>query len=197
MKQNPKKKSQINPQKKFTIYAFMISFFLLIVISLSLFPEIISNYKNEIEIENENDKNIFEIQKLTIQRQNQDNIEEEKDSQVIIQVEIADTQEKRNIGLMNRKEFPEDIQGMLFVFDDKVRSGFWMKDTFIPLSIAFLGEDGRIQEIINMDPCPEGAQNQDCPVYYPEQEYKCALEVEKGFFEKQEIRIGDSIKGLP
>jgi uncharacterized membrane protein (UPF0127 family) len=193
MKKNPKTKSQKNPQKKFTIAAFMISFFLLTVIALSLFPKIISNEKNENE--NQKDKNIFEIQSLTIQRQNTEETQEYKE--VIIQAEIADTQEKRNIGLMNRKELPQNIQGMLFVFEDKVRSGFWMKDTFFPLSIAFLDEDGRIQEIINMDPCSEEAQNQDCPVYYPVMEYKYALEVEKGFFEEQEIRTGDSIKGLP
>jgi uncharacterized membrane protein (UPF0127 family) len=193
MKKNPKTKSQKNPQKKFTIAAFMISFFILTVISLSIFPKIISNDKNENE--NENGKNIFEIQSLTIQRQNTEESQEYKE--LIIQVEIADTQEKRNIGLMNRKELPQNIQGMLFVFEDKVRSGFWMKDTFFPLSIAFLDEDGRIQEIIKMDPCQEGTPDKNCPVYYPELEYKYALEVEKGFFEEQEIRTGDSIKGLP
>ena len=68
-----------------------------------------------------------------------------------LKVEVARTGQERATGLMNRKQLDAD-SGMIFVWDDPVRSGFWMKDTYIPLSIAFIAEDGTIVDIQDMQP---------------------------------------------
>ena len=66
-------------------------------------------------------------------------------------VEIADTQKSQEKGLMNRKSLDED-RGMLFVYDRDSRKSFWMKNTLIPLSIAYIAADGTIREIYDMEP---------------------------------------------
>ena len=68
-----------------------------------------------------------------------------------IQVEIADTPGSRSHGLMQRKALDPNC-GMLFVFPDEVRRSFWMKETYIPLSIAYLNEQGVILNIADMEP---------------------------------------------
>ncbi|MDR3145262.1 MAG: DUF192 domain-containing protein, partial [Treponema sp.] len=70
---------------------------------------------------------------------------------VRLQAELARTGEERARGLMHRKSLP-DGEGMLFLFDRDQILSFWMKDTLIPLSIAFIGYDGRILEIRHMQP---------------------------------------------
>ena len=76
-------------------------------------------------------------------------------------VEVADTQEEREVGLMNRESLPADA-GMIFVFEEDT-GGFWMKDTLIPLSIAFAAADGTIVSILDMDPC----EADPCEIYDP------------------------------
>lgn len=66
-------------------------------------------------------------------------------------VEIADEKEERKNGLMERESLCENC-GMLFVYEEDVHGGFWMKDTYIPLSIAFISENGTINEIQHMQP---------------------------------------------
>ncbi|MGX6446334.1 DUF192 domain-containing protein [Neobacillus sp. K501] len=102
---------------------------------------------------------------------------------------VADTQEKRDKGLMFVEKLPEN-EGMLFVFPGKTYGGFWMKNTLIPLSIAFLDSDGKILKILDMVPCKE----EECPTYDPELSYDYAIEVNLGWFEKNQIKEGDTVK---
>ena len=104
-------------------------------------------------------------------------------------VQVADTFKKREKGLMFVEQLPEN-EGMLFVYSGKTYGGFWMKNTFIPLSIAFLDPDGKILKILDMVPCKE----EECPTYDPEIFYQYALEVNLGWFEKNQIKEGDYVK---
>jgi uncharacterized protein len=104
-------------------------------------------------------------------------------------VQVADTPKKREKGLMFVEKLPEN-EGMLFVYPVKTYGGFWMKNTFIPLSIAFLNLDGKILRILDMEPCYED----ECPTYDPEISYYYALEVNLGWFEKNQIKEGDSVQ---
>ena len=82
-------------------------------------------------------------------------------------VEVADTQEEREVGLMNRESLPVDA-GMIFLFEEDNVGGFWMKDTLIPLSIAFADADGTILSILDMDPC----EADPCEIYDPGVPYR-------------------------
>lgn len=84
---------------------------------------------------------------------------------------------------MGREALAADA-GMIFVWDRDIREGFWMKDTLIPLSIAFIASDGVIIDIQDMEP-------QTLTVHYPSGPYRYALEVNKGYFQGNRIRIGD------
>ena len=105
------------------------------------------------------------------------------------QVEIADSGGERARGLMDRASLPEDA-GMLFVYDGETSGGYWMKDTLIPLSIAFMDGSGRILRILDMEPC----QADPCAVYDPGVEYRSALEVNRGAFARAGIRQGDLLR---
>lgn len=104
-------------------------------------------------------------------------------------VQVADTPKIRDKGLMFVEKLPEN-EGMLFVFSDETYGGFWMKNTLIPLSIAFLDTEGKILKILDMVPCKEEL----CPTYDPEITYHYALEVNLGWFEKNQIKEGDLVK---
>ena len=101
---------------------------------------------------------------------------------VEIKVEVADTDAEHQLGLMGRTALPED-RGMLFVFDEEQELSFWMKDTLIPLSIAFMDSEGRIVDIQDMEPSKEGYVS-GAPAQY-------ALEVNQGFFEERGVKVGD------
>lgn len=104
----------------------------------------------------------------------------------ILKVEIADTPEKREKGLMFRTTLNEN-EGMLFIFEKPQILSFWMKNTSIPLSIAFINEDFEIFQIEDMLPYDIiNLHNSKKPAKY-------ALEVNKGWFEKNNIKIGDKI----
>jgi len=105
-----------------------------------------------------------------------------------LRVEIADTNDKREKGLMFRKSMPDD-QGMLFKFPQKRRLSFWMKNTYIPLDIAFLDADGYIQQISKMDALSSRSIMSDSPCQY-------ALEVNQGWFDKHGVGTGQKVKGL-
>jgi uncharacterized membrane protein (UPF0127 family) len=107
---------------------------------------------------------------------------------VRIQVEIAETPIDRARGLMERGSLPQNA-GMVFLEDEPAEGGFWMKDTLIPLSIAFWGRDGRIFQILDMEPC----RSDDCPLYEPDGEWVGAAEVNQGFFEDHGVGIGDGV----
>jgi len=106
-----------------------------------------------------------------------------------VKAEVAATQQSREIGLMFRKTMP-DTTGMLFVFDESAGHCFWMKNTDLPLSIAFITDDGTISDIAEMKPQTE---DNHCPtkagVY--------ALEMNKGWFARKGIKPGTKVGGLP
>ncbi|MFC1845280.1 DUF192 domain-containing protein [Thermodesulfobacteriota bacterium] len=103
-----------------------------------------------------------------------------------LEVEIADTPEKQQQGLMKRT-FLEENHGMLFVFDKEQHINFWMKDTGIPLTIAFIKKSGQITEIYDLEPYSLKMVWSSHPVMY-------ALEVNRGYFKKNDIKVGDSVK---
>ena len=103
-------------------------------------------------------------------------------------VEVANTQEKRSKGLMFRKHLPENT-GMLFVFSYEDYRYFYMKNTLIPLDIAFFDSQMKIVSIKQMEPLDETTVPSDKKAMY-------ALEMNKGFFEKEKINVGDSAKLL-
>lgn len=111
---------------------------------------------------------------------------------VLVNVEVADTPELQARGLMHRESLPEDA-GMVFLFFDETRTGFWMKDTLIPLSIAFFARDGEILEILDMEPC----RSAECPTYDPGVAFRGALEVNQGAFEEWGVEVGDRIRVSP
>jgi uncharacterized membrane protein (UPF0127 family) len=114
---------------------------------------------------------------------------ETDDGPVRIAVEVADTDEERQRGLMNRRSLPEDA-GMVFVFESDTSGGFWMKNTLIPLSIAFYDASGKILRILDMEPC----RADPCMVYDPGVVYRGALEVNKGAFKRWGVSEGDVLE---
>ncbi|HLS42456.1 MAG TPA: DUF192 domain-containing protein [Paenalcaligenes sp.] len=105
-----------------------------------------------------------------------------------VTVEIAKTPEQRATGLMHRTQLPEQ-QGMLFVFEHSARYCFWMKNTLIPLSIAFIDEQGIIINILDMQPHSLASHCPDLPALY-------ALEMNQGWFANHEIEAGMAIPEL-
>ena len=105
---------------------------------------------------------------------------------VVVQVEVADTPQARARGLMFRTHLPED-HGMLFLFESPQRLVFWMKNTLIPLSIAFLDARWRVVDIQDMDPPRPGGE---IPIYVSRAEAQYALEVNQGFFRRHGITVG-------
>lgn len=112
---------------------------------------------------------------------------------VTLEVEVADTVASRARGLMYRTGLPE-YAGMLFVFESPQRLAFWMKNTWIPLSIAFIGADWRIVDIQDMDPPSPGGE---IPIYVSRREAQYALEVNQGFFARHGIGVGARVVYRP
>lgn len=104
-------------------------------------------------------------------------------------VEIADTPELRTIGLMNRFSLQPD-HGMLFVFDRPQPLAFWMRNTYIPLSIAFVDAAGTILNIEDMQPQDDTTHPSQGPALY-------TIEMRRGWFAGKGIRAGDKVSGLP
>ena len=112
-----------------------------------------------------------------------------EDGIVSLEVQVADTPAERRTGLMGRESL-SPYDGMVFVWDEPLVTTFWMKDTLIPLSIAFWDEGGRIISILDMDPCTED----ECPSYGPEQPFVGAVEVARGAFERHGVGLGDTVE---
>jgi uncharacterized membrane protein (UPF0127 family) len=106
----------------------------------------------------------------------------------VIRAEVASNYETRARGLMYRKELAPNA-GMLFVFPHPAVQCFWMRNTLIPLSIAFIADDGLIIDIIDMTPMTENSHCSSSAV-------RLALEMEQGWFAKRGITIGKKIGGL-
>ena len=106
-----------------------------------------------------------------------------------IQAELADTPKAREIGLMNRSSMPTN-SGMLFIFEEKAGHCFWMSNTKIPLSIAFIADDGKIVNIEEM-------QAETTTNHCPRANIRYALEMNKGWFAERVLVPGAIIQGLP
>jgi uncharacterized protein len=104
-----------------------------------------------------------------------------------ITVEVANKPATRSAGLMFRKEMDQDV-GMLFVFPNSEQRAFWMKNTVIPLSIAFADEKGTILNILEMPPETEES-------FFSKGPAKFALEMNAAWFANHGIKAGDSIEG--
>jgi uncharacterized protein len=105
---------------------------------------------------------------------------------VEVAVEIADTRTEQARGLMERTELAEDA-GMLFVLESEQTPGFYMENTLIPLSIAFMNAKGRIVDIQDMQPLDETR-------HYPAEPVQYALEVNQGFFAERGVQVGDTVE---
>ena len=108
------------------------------------------------------------------------------DARAELKVELAVTAEQRSRGLMFREEMA-DGRGMLFVFDRETKAGFWMKDTKIPLSIAFIASDGTVLETQDMEALSK-------ELHRPAQAYRYGLEVNQGWFERHGLGSGDRVE---
>ncbi len=98
-----------------------------------------------------------------------------------VRVEIADTPEMVEVGLMCRTSLDRDA-GMLFVFPEDTRTPFWMKNTLMPLSIAFLDAKWHIVAIMDMRVAPDPSNPPPTDLFAPTRPYRYALEVNQGFF---------------
>ncbi len=104
-----------------------------------------------------------------------------------IDAQVASTPEQRQTGLMFRKDMPQH-EGMIFIFDQPGKQCFWMKNTLIPLSAAFLSDDGTIVNIEDMKPLALDGHCSVQPVRY-------VLEMNKGWFAKKGIKAGSKLHG--
>jgi uncharacterized protein len=107
----------------------------------------------------------------------------------LVTAEVAQTEGQRQIGLMHRPTMPTH-HGMLFVFDEPGLHCFWMKNTLLPLSIAFVADDGSIVNIADMKPMDETS-------HCPKKAVRMALEMNQGWFAKRGIKPGSQITGEP
>lgn len=114
---------------------------------------------------------------------------------VRLQVEVADTPESRTQGLMHRRQLAENA-GMLFIFEATSRGGFWMKNTLIPLSIAFIDEKWKVVDIKDMAVAPDPEKG-PFTIYESAKPYRYALEVNLGFFERHRIKVGGGVRYIP
>lgn len=105
-----------------------------------------------------------------------------------IEAEVAANQQHRMLGLMNRRTMPQH-QGMLFVFDQENTHCMWMRNTLLPLSVAFMDGEGQIINIEDMQPQTEDNHCAKRPARY-------ALEMNRGWFTQRGVVIGSRISGL-
>lgn len=108
-------------------------------------------------------------------------------NKIELQVEVAASHEERLLGLMHRKNLPKN-KGMLFIYPSERIIKLWMKNTLIPLSVAFLNKDKKIINIEKMEP------NQTTIIYKSKDLALYAVEVNQGWFEKNKVSVGDNFK---
>lgn len=107
----------------------------------------------------------------------------------VLNVEVAQTPEQHQIGLMFRKTMPTN-DGMLFIFDHPDQQCFWMKNTLLPLSVAFISDDGSIVNIDDMKPQTLDSHCSTKAVRY-------VLEMNDGWFARRGIKAGMKLQGAP
>ena len=105
-----------------------------------------------------------------------------------LKTEVVADNMTRSIGLMNRFSLAPD-HGMLFVFAQSEPLAFWMKNTFIPLSIAYVDSNGVIVSIVDMKPHDESTYPSGAPAMF-------AIEMKQGWFKERGIKVGDKVGGL-
>jgi uncharacterized membrane protein (UPF0127 family) len=107
---------------------------------------------------------------------------------VTVRLEVAADPAARTTGLMGRTEVPEGT-GMVFLYPGDVAEAYWMKNTLVPLSIAFVAADGRVVSVAEMTPCTADP----CPSYPPDGRYRYAVELSAGAFEAAGVGEGDRV----
>lgn len=107
----------------------------------------------------------------------------------LIRAEVAQTPEERSIGLMFRQTMGAN-DGMLFAFDEPAPQCFWMKNTLLPLSVAFVADDGVVVNVENMKPQTLDSHCSTKPVRF-------VLEMNEGWFAKRGIKAGAKLQGTP
>jgi len=107
----------------------------------------------------------------------------------VIRAEVAQTPEQQAVGMMFRREMGTN-EGMLFVNPDRSTRCFWMRNTLIPLTIAFIADDGTIVNLADMQPQSDASHCSARPVRY-------ALEMRQGWFAKRGIQAGFKLRGSP
>lgn len=105
----------------------------------------------------------------------------------LIQAQVASTPTQRNVGLMWRRDMPAN-EGMLFVFEQPAQQCFWMQNTLLPLTAAFVADDGTIVNLADMQPLTTESHCSAQPVRY-------VLEMHQGWFAKRGIRAGQRLAG--
>ena len=105
----------------------------------------------------------------------------------MLDVQLAQTPEQRQIGLMFRKDMPQH-EGMLFVFEQPATQCFWMRNTLIPLTAAFVADDGTIVNLADMKPQSDDSHCSTKPVRF-------VLEMNVGWFAKRLIKVGYQLGG--
>lgn len=106
-----------------------------------------------------------------------------------ITAQVALTPQQREIGLMYRKEMPQQ-EGMIFIFEEPSLQCFWMKNTLLPLTAAFVADDGTIVNLADMKPQTTDSHCSTKPVRY-------VLEMNQGWFAKKGIKAGTRLGGAP
>ena len=106
-----------------------------------------------------------------------------------IDAQVAQTSEQRQIGLMYRKEMPRH-EGMLFVFEQAGQQCFWMRNTRLPLTAAFVADDGTLVNLADMKPMTDDAHCSNKPVRF-------VLEMNLGWFASKNLKAGDKLTGPP
>jgi len=104
-----------------------------------------------------------------------------------IQAQVAANPDQRSIGLMHRAEMPQS-EGMLFAFEQASQQCFWMKNTILPLTAAFIADDGTIVNLADMKP-------QTTDAHCSEQPVRWVLEMNQGWFAKRGIKAGFKLQG--
>lgn len=106
-----------------------------------------------------------------------------------IDAQVAASPQERQTGLMHRKDMPQH-EGMLFVFEQPAQQCFWMKNTLLPLTAAFVDDDGTIVNLADMKPQTLDSHCSAKPVRY-------VLEMNQGWFAKKNIKAGAKLTGAP
>jgi uncharacterized membrane protein (UPF0127 family) len=113
-------------------------------------------------------------------------LEIEGEKRLILEVDLALTGAAQARGLMEVEEIPDDY-GMVFLWSDSAKHSFYMKDTLIPLDIAWWDAEGDIVDIQTMTPCTDDP----CKTYVPAHAHVGAIEVNAGLFEEWGVEVGD------